>query len=289
MPPDAFRVPAGGEVSSISLGPDAGEYRRRRGEAGDWLEFPVFLGGNFYQAQIIPETPEGGRKIIIRTAEPWELDILAYDGGRPSLIRVSHGEGIYFTVLQYRERRVSETWYDQGGGAAAVFFLEYTGSGGEEGPRRVRVLQEGGEETEVYDYDSQGNISALSSPRGEFSALYTPDRNPRYWERRTRPPPDEEIPEEESSDEAAAGDARDRSPDEVSEIRETYALQWDSRGFLVRITGTEGTEPVDLRYEYSLDERGNWIERREIRMVHRFGVLVPAPGAEFKRTIEYGE
>jgi hypothetical protein len=286
IPPDAFRVPAGevsaislspapGEVSAISLGPVPGEYRLRRGETGGWVEFPVLLQGNFYQAQSVFDTPGAVSKIIILTGEPWELEILACAGGRPSLIRIIHGGRTYFTVLQYQDRRVSETWYDQEGTAAAVFFLEYTVSGGGEELRSLRALKDSGEETEEYDYDNRGNISALNSPRGEFSALYTSDHRPRYWERRPLVPPEGET----------AGAAPE--PGTVPETRETYVLQWDNRGLLVRITGTAGTEPVDLRYEYTPDEWGNWIERREIRMLRRFGVLVPAPGPEFRRTIEY--
>ncbi|MDR2028465.1 MAG: hypothetical protein LBP93_02875 [Treponema sp.] len=283
IPPDAFRLSAGeaggGGFSAISLGPDPGEYRLRRGENGGWAEFPVFLQGNFYQARTLSGGPEAPAGIIILTEEPWELHILAREGGRPSLLRVTHGGRFYFTVLQYRDRRVSETWYDQEGNAAAVFFPEYPAPGGGEGPRRIRALKDGGEETETYDYDSGGNISALNSPLGEFSALYTADNRPRYWERRTLAPREEE----------AAGDSPAPEPAEALETRETYTLQWDNRGLLVRVTGTAGTEPVDLRYEYSLDERGNWIGRREIRMLHRFGVLVPVPGTELKRTIEYGD
>jgi hypothetical protein len=279
--PDAFRVSVG-EVSALSLGLDTGEYRFRRGEGG-WIEFPAFLRGSFYQAQALFAGAGAVSRITVLAEEPWELDILAYADGRPSLIRAAHGERVYFTVPEYRERWVSETWYDREGNAAAVFFLEYTVSGGREGLRGLKALKEGGEETETYDYDNRGNISALSSPGGEFSALYTSEDLPRYWERRP-------LPEEEAVPVSPAGEVLPVSPEGTGE---TYALHWDERGLLVRITGTvagaAGAEPVDLRYEYSLDERGNWTRRRETRMLRRFGVLVPGPGTELTRTIEYGE
>jgi hypothetical protein len=300
--PDAFRVSAGavsageapggeapaGGFSALTLRLDTGEYRLRRGEGG-WVEFPALLRGSFYQAQALFADAGAVSRITVLTEEPWELDILAYAGGRPSLIRASHGGNVYFAVPEYRDGRVSETWYDQEGKAAAVFFLEYTVSGNREGLRGLKALKEGGEETEAYDYDNRGNISALSSPGGDFSALYTAGGLPRYWER--RPLREEEAaPVSPEGELSPAGEVLPISPEGIGE---TYTLQWDERGLLVRITGTvaeaAGAEPVDLRYEYSLDERGNWIWRRETRMLRRFGVLISAPGTECGRSIEYGE
>jgi hypothetical protein len=286
IPPDAFAVFAeeapGGPVSALTLTLDAGEYRLRRGTAGGWAEFPVFLRGGFYQGQTLFDSPPSVSGITILTGEPWEAEILARADGRPSLVRIVHGEEVYFAVLRYRDGGASETWYDRDGNAAAVFLLEYPVSGTSEGLRRLRILREAGEETEAYDYDNRGNISALSSSRGQFSALYTEEHRPRYWERRTCLSPEGVPPSPEGVPSSAEGEAS-------AEIRETYTLQWDTRGFLVRITGAVDAEPVDLRYEYTLDERGNWTTRREIRMLHRFGFLIPAPGTELKRTIEYGE
>jgi hypothetical protein len=71
-----------------------------------------------------------------------------------------------------------------------------------------------------------------------------------------------------------------------------YVFQWDEKGFLVRLLGRAGGEAqdsIDSRYEYTLDEKGNWIERREINMIRRLGLLVPVQGAALKRNLEYRE
>jgi hypothetical protein len=85
---------------------------------------------------------------------------------------------------------------------------------------------------------------------------------PRYWERRP-----------------------------VSEADEAgnFSLQWDEANFLVRIRGEPENSGsfVDYRYEYELDEKGNWIERRETRMIRAFDLLVPSPGITIKRVLEY--
>jgi hypothetical protein len=51
--------------------------------------------------------------------------------------------------------------------------------------------------------------------------------------------------------------------------------------------GEEGR--IDRRYDYSLDGRGNWTERREISWFRRFGYLVPARELVLQRRIEYRE
>ncbi|MDR2103066.1 MAG: hypothetical protein LBP42_03065, partial [Treponema sp.] len=112
-----------------------------------------------------------------------------------------------------------------------------------------------------WDYDSGGNFTAIRGSGSVYSALYDRRGLPRYWKRRPS-----------------------------AETFESLTLQWDERGFLVRISGVSGAEdeePVDFRYEYSLDERGNWTERREIRMLRRFGVFFPGPGFTVKRLITY--
>jgi hypothetical protein len=47
--------------------------------------------------------------------------------------------------------------------------------------------------------------------------------------------------------------------------------------------------PVDLRYEYELDSRGNWITRREIARFRRGDLLLPAYSRELTRRISYAE
>ncbi|MCL2320427.1 MAG: hypothetical protein FWC45_10105, partial [Treponema sp.] len=114
--------------------------------------------------------------------------------------------------------------------------------------------------------------TGIAGPGGLFGVLYYREDLPRYWERLPRT--------------GMAGGTKDR------EGAGNFSLQWDEEGSLVRIsyrTASPGTfeSPVEYRYDYTLDERGNWIERREIRMIRRLGLLVPLPGITFTRVLEY--
>jgi hypothetical protein len=242
------------------------EYRLARDAAGRFVAFPLLVNGVFYQAEA--EYDDDGRagKIALdnpAAADPWEFEFLEYREGKPAVARINNGGTWRFAAPEYRETQTGETWYDAEGRAQGFFALEYRL---EEGERRLVSTDnrsDGDEVLLLYRYNSAGRVSGISAPEGEYAALYNAAALPRYWER----------PE---------GD---------------YTLQWDEQGFLVRLTGElrdetgAGTGPqgIDIRYEYTLDERGNWIERRETSFVRHFGRLVPQSGAAIRRVINYGE
>ena len=124
----------------------------------------------------------------------------------------------------------------------------------------MRKLGGEGEEETIYHYDSQNRVSALLSPQGSSKATYYREALPRYWNH--------------------AGEG-------------LLALQWDEKGLLVNLRREDENpeqaevSPLDTRYEYTLDWKGNWIERREIPRVRRFGVLFTSPGLTIRRTIVY--
>jgi hypothetical protein len=89
-------------------------------------------------------------------------------------------------------------------------------------------------------YNNEGLISRMEEAGLTLSALYTERKMPRYLERPVVGGP--ELPD---GIETAAG---------------RYNFQWDEAGRLVRLSGNS----LDCRYEYTLDSRGNWTERREI-------------------------
>jgi hypothetical protein len=281
MPPDGFTL-ISGEALSLTLTLPAGfldplprdgaetdgenlEYRVTRNARGRFLEFPFCLNGKFYQAAVVydPMNPGLIRKITLdnpAAPDPWEFEFLEYRGENPSLARINIGGTWYFAVPEYLDRRVNETWYDPEGLAQAFFSLEYREVEGKKRLVSADIRSDQGEVMLTYGYNSAGRISGLSAPETTVTALYTAGLRPRYWER----------------------------------PGENYTLQWDEKGFLIRLTGVlTGDMPdprlLDIRYDYTLDKRGNWTERREVSFVRRFGRMVPEAETTITRTIAYGD
>ncbi|GHV79758.1 hypothetical protein AGMMS49944_15490 [Spirochaetia bacterium] len=299
MPPDAFSLIAG-QARSLTLTLPAGvldtadaeasgtgtagdetggeaatlEYRITRDAQGRFLEFPFFRDGTFYQAAVVYDDAVPGRigKITLdnpAASDPWEFEFLEYKWDDPSLVRLNHGGGEasggwYFAALEYLGRQTNETWYNPDGLPLAFFSLEYRETSNQRfaGTKRLISIADGAAIT-VYEYNSAGCISGISAPPLPVrSVLYTAAARPRYWER----------------------------PDAH------YTLQWDETGFLTRQTAVKETgavretgEELDIRYEYILDERLNWTERREIPLARRFGRLIPGGEVVIGRNIIYGD
>ncbi|GHV45694.1 hypothetical protein AGMMS49546_32110 [Spirochaetia bacterium] len=291
IPPDAFSVK--GKAVLISLMTGDAEYRLRRDGEGRLAEFPALVGGALVQAEafrgseggilglslgLAPASPDGGE------SEPWAVDfpgpllpgsaLSAINSPGREPVRVSRGESVYFVLFQESEGEISETWYDPAGSFVGYYrvlinrhFLFRNGS-----PWRIISIEgrsDQGTETVDYRFESGGNISEAASSRGIFSAVYGAAGRPLYWEH---------IPAQQDQREAGA------------EPQRPYALQWDEQGFLVRMRGAaDGADNPDYRYEYDLDGRLNWVERRETGMIRRFGVLAPASIRYIRRQISYGE
>jgi hypothetical protein len=200
-----------------------------------------------------------------------EIEFLEYDTLEtefPSLLRVNSEQGWFFVVLEYSSLRASETWYDTEGNALAVHSYRYSPDDGTLRFASFQDLLGGEEEMEEYYYDSWGNLSAIeneggASLRRSCGALYRASQ-PRYW-RVSLPQP------------------------------WRFMLQWDEQSLLARIQGYRGGEggegeaggDWDSRYEYTLDEWGNWIERRERIMIRGGDYLIPTPGTTIRRRIDY--
>jgi hypothetical protein len=285
MPPDLFKVISGNILSLEALTP-SGSLRFSRNRNGLVTDFPFFLKGEMFQAGVVynsfpriervslepalvPKAAESGNGEAQPNELPpsastgkRELEVLEYAGEYPSLLRMSGEGGAWaFILLRRGGDYIEETWYDETGNALGWY--EYRLTPSKEGGRisSIKNLGEGGEDGERYFYDSRFLVTAMSGGFGEYSVSYYRENLPRYWEQ--RPP---------------HGTGR------------RLSLQWDEQGFLVRIRdGNDEAGFVDCRYEYRLDEKGNWIERREIRMIRRFGVLVSSPGPLVRRILEYGE
>lgn len=294
IPPDGFTLRQGEAAGAITLILDSRELRLRTGKNGCLEEFPVLYGGDLVQARAHFREDGGLRGFTLEAGDPWNVEFLPA-GEAPLLrARLSRAGAVYFAVLQCEIPRLAvpktagaafpETWYDGEGKVLGVFNFRF--GAGEDGPRFITGRFEGAV-PEVYDeqyhFDSFGNIRGIETPRGSFSALYNRTGRPRYWERPIPPPSPDETAEDER-------DIPDPDPPPPPPYQ-TLTLQWDERGLLVRITrfppSPEEDQGEESRYEYTLDERGNWIERRERRMIRQSGLLVPDRLTRIRRIIEY--
>jgi len=201
-----------------------------------------------------------------------DAEALRWDGdGRPVLWRVFSGD-YYFAALEYLADTLIETWYDRDG---TGLFVVITESGKQ---TRIDSSQEERQETQVF-YNSWGLISGIEDPSGNsVSALYNQQGMPRYLELTVV-----------SVDGTA--DGGNASGNTAASGRLVYTYLWDAAGKLVRLSG--GSPAVDCRYEYTLDSRGNWTERKEYSMKalgpEDWGRLVPYREKTVRRIVRYGE
>jgi hypothetical protein len=271
LPPDAFKV-LSGEILNASIEWEGSSLNC--GFSPDVLlieEFPYVLDGKLSQVSLVyTETMDIGELTIAFVPEkagdafeedPWELEFLRYSESLPVLARAFRGGAWYFIYFSWGLNEILETWYDGEGTALGVFGYSLTNMYKNHKTRLIRNFSnpEGGAE---FYYDSRGLLTESVGPGGLYKVHFYREDLPRYWERRP------------ASETGEAGN---------------FSLQWDEANFLVRIRGeTETTGSfVDYRYEYELAEKGNWIERRETRMIRAFDLLVPSPGITIKRVLEY--
>lgn len=277
LPVDAFELVADSPMPrAITVTFDEAEYRAAWKSDGALAAFPAFVNGTFTQLTL------SSVGFIIAGAPHCTLAFngnTGPDATARSSARITLADGtVYFAELNVAADLVAETWYDADGRAVALFSSRLAALQGESKipialeSRVANTLRSGSPAVggmeyntayERYDYDSFGNITAIESPRGTFTAAYVQPRRPRYWET------------------------------VVNGTRRRYTLQWDVAGRLTRLSGGSVSDAsaelfVDLRYEYTLDQHGNWVERRETRMVRQLGALIPSAGATVKRRIEYG-
>jgi hypothetical protein len=292
IPPDAFEAEgaaavlvelgeAGGGEEGEYSGPLLDRYRLAWDSRGRPAELPLALpaagpAGDplFVQARLRyegeeglasldleipgPDSPSG--TLRIRFEEPY------LPGSLPPL-RVEYGDRLYHVRFHAGIHEITETWFDPRGIFLAYFKTRIESP--EEGSPAWRILGlEGAEygrdesgwgpkESGVYRlsffYESGGNLSERAGPGGSFSAIY--GERPLYWSRASR----------------------------------QFSLQWDQGGRLVRLRdlGGDGPSPVDFRYEYEFDSRGNWILRREIALYRAGNLLLPAYGRDLVRRVLY--
>jgi hypothetical protein len=253
LPPDLFVVSGDSGELAVSMDGSSSLVLELSGSNG--RKFPVFMDGFVFQAASSSGRITFGGGFVLETLQ-------ADEESRPTLVRILL-DNYYFVTIVYNHvlGLVEETWYDQDGGPLYLVTVD---------PALPAVLRRvsftsaadtGAPEPVVDDYaverNSYGLISRISAPWGIVSALYQGSGLPRYVEQQT--------------------------PDSPETAR--YSFQWDEAGRLVSLSGADPA--VEYRYEYELDRRGNWIERREIIMENNAGYLVPRKGITWRRRISY--
>lgn len=255
LPPDLFR--AEGAVTVIAVSVPAGDENGETPEiSAEWKEgvlvrFPFFAENVLVQGEAGYEPPGLSR---LKLGSSLDAEILRRDDeNRPVLVRVLAGGEYIFSVLEYGPGSVTETRYDAAGLPLGAVVSP---APGEILSIRFGETAEAEAEARRFFFNAQGLVSGLETPEGTWSVLYERRGLPRYLEWKP-----------------AGGNP------------ENYVFQWDENGRLIRRSGAG----ADSRYEYRLDGRGNWIERREILMVNRAGLLFPLPGSVVTRKIFYEE
>lgn len=269
LPPDLFYAPGAVSVS-VEFEDGAVIELARTGQG--FRAFPLLVrnsGGEGPQTLLVQGRcefdPQGRlRKLLWGESD---AEVLQWDAeNRPLLFRVFSG-GYYFAALEYLGDKVLETWYRREG---AVLFMVTSDSG-----EQKRFLPdpvdpaESERITRLYR-DNGGRVTGIETRELSVSARYSERGMPRYLERT--------IPADPSGEGAKT---------------EIYRYQWDEAGRLTRFSGGEEGSPLDYRYEYTVDDRGNWTERRELIM-QALGSgedrrLSPARIGLIRRRIRYGE
>ena len=227
------------------------------------LKYPFVINEEIAQVNISYGNQYKIREINISFpfgGEGWQMEVLESKDSYPSIVRAFSADTWYFIYLFHSVNGIMETWYDETGvfiGAFGYFLSDF------QNKKRIQAFKnysDPGKGIEFY-YDSRGLITEIVSFSGSYKALYFHDDLLRYWERRPL----------------------------IGNKIGNFTLQWDKNDFLVKLSGDGGNETgfVDYRYEYTLDDRGNWIERQELGMTLKDGLVVPTSLKTIKRVLEY--
>jgi hypothetical protein len=276
LPVDAFRV-LSGEISRATIEGEGISLNLSFNPEGLLEEFPFMLNGRMAQVSLVYNEFSEKKEMLLAfpswddsnnsDEDTWRLEFLEYRASFPYLVRASSLDVWYFIYFSGTMDEILETWYDVTGnfiGAFAFSLIEI------DKEKRIGVIRDYRDPGSTeYFYDSRGLLTEAAGPLGVYKVLYYREDLPRYWERQP-------------VGETSAGN---------------FAFQYDEAGFIPRATGESGDGQFDYRFEYTVDERGNWIERRVIQMVYQEGILqpgllqsgllAPSPGFTYRRILEY--
>ncbi len=293
IPPDSFSLERG-KAASIEL--DMGfvtdeTFFSQWNESGRLVQFPLLNTAsdkNLFTASVqynntgeieniqlkgVIEGEDEAEEAESKIETSIEIEILETKDEKPSLARICFEGEYYFVIFHYWSDSVLETWYDAEGNALDTFQLDYFRT-----HTKTLILSEesllGNPENRIsYEYNSWKNISALDSPFLNISVLYNDHARPKYLERTIQIEIDPSNEDEENG--------------QMEKRKSHLDFQWDERNLLVVLKENCDDAVSEKRYEYTLDEKGNWTERREIIMIRRGAYLFPSEGLVIRRGIQY--
>ena len=260
LPPDAFTL-LSGEISRISIEGEGHSLTLAFNSCGFIEEFPFMLGGEMTQVSFVYNSAMEIQEVTITfpsdEENPWRVEVLERMDSLPTLVRAFRVNAWYFIFITRGFDEIREAWHDVEGNLIGAYRFPLAVIAQD---RRIMAIEDfsSPQENAEFHFDSRGLITDIYDTSGFFRALYFREDLVRFWERRPL-----------ASDPLGTGN---------------FSFQWDANGLLLRLTG--GSQ-INFEYEYTFDERGNWIERREIRMIRALGHFVPTPGTVFRRTLEY--
>ena len=274
LPPDSFKVP-GGELSRASIDGEGYLLNMTFGPSGLIEEFPFILNGMMSQVSLAYNDMMEIKELTIAfpsredqgQEDAWNIEFLEHEDSFPILARAFRQNTWSFVYIVWGVNDIRETWYDVDGNFLGAYSFSYVNIGKNRRIRAVKDFSSPYEET--FHFDSRGLITEHRGAYGLYGVIYFREDLPRFWERRPA-----------SDDSAGTGH---------------FSLQWDANGILLRISSNAGEStanadaPVNFRYEYSFDEKGNWVRRQELRMIQNLDHFIPTPGTVFNRVLEYRE
>jgi hypothetical protein len=279
IPPDGFSLQRENEIpEEIELFNNDRKFNIRRDSEGRLVEFPFFMADGYVKVQTVYSNT-GAMQTMSASFFPndalvavqadqtegkiWNIEFPAgftpygdfSPGGTFPPAKISCGVDVFYVFFFESSAFFTETWYDGEGNFLSFrkALVDRKNDVGDFNPSsactwRIRSLQIHGSASpgfEDYFFDSNGNITEVRISEKSFQAVYRNGR-PRYW----------------------------RYQDGLQ-----YDLHWDAQGFLTSIKTVEKTweSHKEYRYEYRIDESGNWINRMETAFGTQSDLLIPTP------------
>jgi hypothetical protein len=252
LPPDLLNIPREGGLS-VAVDYEKVHYEKAYDQSERLSVFPVYWSGAYRTVKI----GRDATGYIINLELPDDkvrFTIMESEGNRPLRFRYEREGEQGFGVLQYGGPLVEENWYTETGELKDLY--EYTWSG--ERLYAVHRITSDGTSMPLLglEYNAQNRISSMVDDLVQTELLYD-GRGQLIW-------------------------AKSTYTEGLTVVRN---YQYDERGLLVRLYGSDDKGNFEYRYRYGLDSRGLWTGCFIQAWYEQYGRLVPGPEIPITRTI----